>query len=321
METELVVNTHFKNDTDGYLLDAKNVKGGYLSIDTLANLQSFSLSTKEAGSFAYVRENSKFYIYDGTSWQETKFYDDTEIKNIIPTEANVNNKLADKNYVSERMAQVSSGTAMLSYDMIFALFAQYIYDKIVENSAADGTDMSDDTVIHTIKQSIFIVISSIYDENSGVIITLEEALANANLDIDHIISLMNYNYIDNKIKEVKGSFMYTIGSSCNYINDGDIDIAEMFTKHGITDMEPLSPTFKLKSANVGDNIYIVSPSVPDLWLAIKSSGGLVFVSLDSSVDLSNIESSMSSINTEINSIKTNVGNISTILDNINGEVI
>ena len=63
----ITLNTNIKNDTDGYLLDAKNVKGGYLSVDTLANLQSFSLSTKEAGSFAYVRENSKFYIYNGTS--------------------------------------------------------------------------------------------------------------------------------------------------------------------------------------------------------------------------------------------------------------
>ena len=149
----ITLNTNIKNDTDGYLLDAKNVKGGYLSVDTLANLQSFSLNTKEAGSFAYVRENSKFYIYNGTSWQETKFYDDTEIKNIIPADANVNNKLADKNYVSERMAQISSGTAIHSYDMMFALFAQYIYDKLIAN----GVDMSNITLI---KQSIFMNISN-----------------------------------------------------------------------------------------------------------------------------------------------------------------
>ena len=290
----ITLNTNIKNDTDGYLLDAKNVKGGYLSVDTLANLQSFSLSTKEAGSFAYVRENSKFYIYNGVSWQEAKFYDDTEIKNIIPAEANVNNKLADKNYVSERMAQVSSGTAIYSYDTMFALFAQYIYDKLVVN----GVDMSNITLI---KQSIGITISN---STTETIITLDEALTNANLDINHIMSLVNFDYIDNKIKDVKGSFMLSLSSSWDYINDGDIDITEMFTTHGITEIEPLSQTFKLKSANIGDNIYIASPSVPDLWLAVKASSGIMFVSLDSSVDLSNIESSVSSINTEINSVKS-----------------
>lgn len=99
----ITLNTNIKNDTNGYLLDAKNVKGGYLSVDTLANLQSFSLGTKEAGSFAYVRENSKFYIYNGTSWQEAKFYDDTTIKDIIPAEASDINKLADKNYVDSAL--------------------------------------------------------------------------------------------------------------------------------------------------------------------------------------------------------------------------
>lgn len=293
----ITLNTNIKNDTDGYLLDAKNVKGGYLSVDTLANLQSFSLNTKEAGSFAYVRENSKFYTYNGTSWQEVNFYDDTAIKNIIPVEANVNNKLADKNYVSERMAQVSSGTAIYSYDTMFALFAQYIYDKLV----ADGINVSDDTIMHLIKQSIGINISN---STTETIITLDEALTNANLDINHIMSLVNFDYIDNKIKDVKGSFMLSLSSSWDYINDGDIDITEMFTTHGITEIEPLSQTFKLKSANIGDNIYIASPSVPDLWLAVKASSGIMFVSLDSSVDLSNIESSMSSINTEINSVKS-----------------
>ena len=288
----ITINTNFVNDTDGYLLDAKNVKGGYLSVDTLANLQSFSLGTKEAGSFAYVRENSKFYIYNSTSWQEVKFYDDTAIKDIIPAEANINNKLADKNYVSEKMSQVSSGTAIYSYDVMLAVFAQYIYDKVI---AENGSSTE---IIEALKVSIVMEFQThIGDE---ITISLGDALNNAGLDINNIMSLVNYNYIDEIAKNLNSTYLMSISSSWEF--NSDINIVEMFENHGITEMEPLSQYFKLKNANIGDNIYFVSPNVPDLWVAAKTNVGIMYGSLDSKVDLSNIQNSISDIENNVNGL-------------------
>lgn len=68
----LTVNTNIINDTDQYLLDAKNVKGGYVVAATVAEMGSLPAATTVQGSLCFCAEDSKFYQYDGSSWEEAK---------------------------------------------------------------------------------------------------------------------------------------------------------------------------------------------------------------------------------------------------------
>ena len=59
----LTINTNIVNDIDGYLLDAKNVKGGYVVVsgrgtDTKENIPA---STKVVGTLVYDAYEEKSY--------------------------------------------------------------------------------------------------------------------------------------------------------------------------------------------------------------------------------------------------------------------
>lgn len=69
----LTINTKIVNDADNYSLDAKQVKGGYGVVDTQAALASLPVATIVEGSLYYVQESDKYYLYNGTTWQEAKF--------------------------------------------------------------------------------------------------------------------------------------------------------------------------------------------------------------------------------------------------------
>lgn len=64
-----IVNTKIENQTNGYSLDAKNVKGTYVAVATLDERNNLPEATLTAGSLCYCVENSTFYQFDGTEWQ------------------------------------------------------------------------------------------------------------------------------------------------------------------------------------------------------------------------------------------------------------
>lgn len=66
----LTVNTNIINDTDQYLLDAKNVKGGYVVVNSTTERDALPTATTVAGTLCYCTSDSKFYQYNGTSWVE-----------------------------------------------------------------------------------------------------------------------------------------------------------------------------------------------------------------------------------------------------------
>lgn len=68
----LIVNTNIKNDTDQYLLDAKNVKGGYVVVATVADMNNLPAATTVQGSLCFCVEGYEFYQYDGSAWQKVK---------------------------------------------------------------------------------------------------------------------------------------------------------------------------------------------------------------------------------------------------------
>jgi hypothetical protein len=74
----LTVNTNIINDTDQYLLDAKNVKGSYVVVGSTTERDSLPAATTITGSLCYCTGDSKFYQYNGTSWVEKTFGTTTE---------------------------------------------------------------------------------------------------------------------------------------------------------------------------------------------------------------------------------------------------
>lgn len=68
----LTINTNIVNDFNGHLLDAKNVKGGYVVVsgqgtDTKENLYE---ATKVVGTLVYDVTAKQSYRWDGTKWVE-----------------------------------------------------------------------------------------------------------------------------------------------------------------------------------------------------------------------------------------------------------
>lgn len=69
----LTINTNIKNDSDGYSLDSKQVKGGYVSVSTITERDALPPAIISNGSLCHVVENDVFYIYKNNSWAEVKF--------------------------------------------------------------------------------------------------------------------------------------------------------------------------------------------------------------------------------------------------------
>lgn len=70
---QITVNATLKNVADGYLLDAKSVKGGYGVVAAFADLASLPNATITAGSLYYCTGDSKFYQYNDGAWAEKVF--------------------------------------------------------------------------------------------------------------------------------------------------------------------------------------------------------------------------------------------------------
>lgn len=69
----LTVNTNIINDTDQYLLDAKNVKGTYVVVASTTERDALPAATRVKGSLCYCTADSKFYQYNGSSWAVCQF--------------------------------------------------------------------------------------------------------------------------------------------------------------------------------------------------------------------------------------------------------
>ena len=58
------------NGAGGTVISGDAVKGGYFVTDTINNIPSWSNVT---GTLCYCTGDSKFYQYNGSSWQEKNF--------------------------------------------------------------------------------------------------------------------------------------------------------------------------------------------------------------------------------------------------------
>ena len=100
----LTVNTNIINDTDQYLLDAKNVKGSYVVVTSVAERDALPAATTIKGSLCYVTGTeeepiNKFYQYNGVTW-------------VVPD----NSSLNLKNGEGEKSLSLDQEIATISYD-------------------------------------------------------------------------------------------------------------------------------------------------------------------------------------------------------------
>ena len=61
-----------ENTTDGYLAEGTSIRGGYFVIDSLANIATNYPRIAVEGSLCYCQSDDKFYVYNGSSWEEMK---------------------------------------------------------------------------------------------------------------------------------------------------------------------------------------------------------------------------------------------------------
>lgn len=78
----LTVNTNIINDTDQYLLDAKNVKGTYVVVANTTERDSLPTATRVKGSLCYCSTDSTFYQYNGTKWVELSIKNQNAFSNV-----------------------------------------------------------------------------------------------------------------------------------------------------------------------------------------------------------------------------------------------
>jgi hypothetical protein len=66
----MAVNTKMPltNTADGYLCEGTDIRGGYFVIDKLVNIPS---TITKVGSLCFCQEDSKFYQFNGTSWESS----------------------------------------------------------------------------------------------------------------------------------------------------------------------------------------------------------------------------------------------------------
>ena len=67
----LTINTNIKNDADGYLIDAKNVKGGFIVVEDFDALATIPSACKVEGTLAYIQDISGGDIGDTHYWKYT----------------------------------------------------------------------------------------------------------------------------------------------------------------------------------------------------------------------------------------------------------
>lgn len=124
---------------DGVLLDAKAVKGGFVVVETLSDLNTLLLTNSGSvvnGSHAYVGAENKTYVYnsDGNEWSESSVDVDIDdlLQRITETEnsiSNINDKI-NKNVVNNLSITTSGDTVNVNTSTI----------NILNNSTATDSD-------------------------------------------------------------------------------------------------------------------------------------------------------------------------------------
>lgn len=84
----LNINTNITNNLDGYLLDAKNIKGSYVVVADYSELANLPSACVVEGTLVYCQSDysiygAGFYQYNGSIWEKTAINKDDKVPTII----------------------------------------------------------------------------------------------------------------------------------------------------------------------------------------------------------------------------------------------
>lgn len=133
----LIVNTNMRNDTDGYLTDAKFVKGTYVIVSGIDHdvKEELPSGTKVKGTIVYDANVDKEYRWNGTNWVEEKTggsgSSDVEVVELAFTsESPTSSMQLDANRLIDEIS-VSIETIPTSFDEDTAVFNLHIGSELV----------------------------------------------------------------------------------------------------------------------------------------------------------------------------------------------
>ena len=279
-----------ENLTDGYLAEAKQIKGGYFVTDSITNVNNRSVIK---GSMCFATDTNKFYRYSGSSWVEIDIINkDIGINTLNTTNTSslpTNNSESIKVTETINLHKVSKTGSYSDLN-----------DKPTIPSAANNGKITikaydNEVGSFTVNQSGNTVINIPHDDAKNIVVNDLPQYKNANV-------LVTYETSEDSSGNVTGK--YTTTRVSNFARPADIDIAcRTGTSNGIIGMAA-AVGLKQVSSNSSDTVTLtlqpeqaiamhkyspgysggmVTIKIPDGWSCLTSDGtitGSLMISSD-----------------------------------------
>lgn len=200
-----------ENLTDGYLAEAKQIKGGYFVTDSISNVNNRSVIK---GSMCFATDTSKFYKYNGSSWVEIDIInEDISIKTLNTTNTS---SLPTNNSESIK----GTGTIDLHKVSKTGSYSDLNDKPIIPSAANNGkiTIKAYDNEVgsFTVNQSGDTVINIPHDDAKNIVVNDLPLYKNANVLVTYVTSEDSNGNVTGK---------YTTTNASTFAHSADIDIA------------------------------------------------------------------------------------------------
>ena len=231
-----------ENLTDGYLAEAKQIKGGYFVTDSITNVNNRSVIK---GSMCFATDTNKFYRYSGSSWVEIDIIN----KDISINTLNTTNTSSLPTYNSESIK--GTGTINLHKVSKTGSYSD-LNDKPTIPSAANNGKITikaydNEVGSFTVNQSGNTVINIPHDDAKNIVVNDLPQYKNANV-------LVTYETSEDSSGHVTGK--YTTMKASTFARPADIDIAcRTGTSNGIIGMAA-AVGLKQVSSNSSDTVTL-----------------------------------------------------------------
>lgn len=231
-----------ENLTDGYLAEAKQIKGGYFVTDSITNVNNRSVIE---GSMCFATDTNKFYRYSGSSWVEIDIIN----KDISINTLNTTNTSSLPTNHSEQIK--GTGTIDLHKVSKTGSYSD-LNDKPTIPSAANNGKITikaydNEVGSFTVNQSGNTVINIPHDDAKNIVVNNLPQYKNANVLVTYVTSEDSSGNVTGK---------YTTTKVSTFARPADIDVAcRTGTSNGIIGMAA-AVGLKQVSSNSSDTVTL-----------------------------------------------------------------
>lgn len=231
-----------ENLTDGYLAEAKQIKGGYFVTDSITNVNNRSVIK---GSMCFATDTNKFYRYSGSSWVEIDIIN----KDISINTLNTTNTSSLPTNNSESIK--GTGTINLHKVSKTGSYSDLNNKPTIPSAANNGkiTIKAYDNEVgsFTVNQSGNTVINIPHDDAKNIVVNNLPQYKNANVLVTYVTSEDSSGHVTGK---------YTTMEASTFARPADIDIAcRTGTSNGIIGMAA-AVGLKQVSSNSSDTVTL-----------------------------------------------------------------